>query len=156
MGQLGILASNLRSLRQRVSQDFSMELSAKSHEMVEMQQRQLEDGDSSEDVPLEYLGLRHSAVNQWGTYSNTYSIEKAAVGGMVKQVDLKLTGQFHKSITAKVNFMTVTISANDPDADKMKFINTFYQKPIGLTSENIGVVMEKIAPKIMSSVVKHI
>lgn len=154
MNEINVLVQQLKFLPTIVRNDFANELKKDQSIFKYVQQQQLEDGDNADGEKIEYLGVRHSPVNDEGTYSMMYSNEKSASGGNINQVDLKLTGKFHDSIVVTAEGLNVNIKATDSDEKKTTFINTFYSNPIGLNDDSLEKIADKLQQSIVDSIVK--
>lgn len=73
--------------------------------------------------------------NDLGSYSEDYGLK---VKGRLRPVDLKLTGQFHKSMDAKSKRGIITMDNTDPDLDKGNGLERKYGKDI------IGLPKDKV------------
>jgi hypothetical protein len=152
--QLVKLINKLKSLKTQmvnIADDVVMD---NKSQIISLQLGQMAfKGEDSEGDKLRYQKPRKGKTK--GVYSAGYSNYKSKVGGQTRYVDLKLSGDFYKSIDV-VNPDKGLIKIKSED-DKFDILTSnFGENILGLNKENLTIFANRIEPKLQGKVDKYL
>ena len=152
--QLVKLINKLKSLKTQmvnIADDVVMD---NKSQIISLQLGQMAfKGEDSEGDKLRYQKPRKGKTK--GVYSAGYSNYKSKRGGQTRYVDLKLSGDFYKSIDV-VNPDKGLIKIKSED-DKFDILTSnFGENILGLNKENLNIFANRIEPKLQGKVDKYL
>jgi hypothetical protein len=152
--QLVKLINKLKSLKTQmvnIADDVVMD---NKSQIISLQLGQMAfKGEDSEGDKLRYQKPRKGKTK--GVYSAGYSNYKSKRGGQTRYVDLKLSGDFYKSIDV-VNPDRGLIKIKSED-DKFDILTSnFGENILGLNNENLTIFANRIEPKLQGKVDKYL
>lgn len=144
------LIHNLELLRdtERVLNDaIDSELTAAA---TELNKKQLLKGETNEGEKIKRKGVDYEG------YSRSYKRIKAAKGGQVNHIDLKLTGAYQNSFETVNNGNRLKLEVNENDKNKLASIEDNYENIYGLTKDNLTLFSEIAGKKVLQNAVNTI
>lgn len=152
--QLVKLINKLKSLKTQIIPIADNVIMDNKSQIISLQLGQMAfKGEDSEGVKLRYQKPRKGKTK--GVYSAGYSNYKSKRGGQTRYVDLKLNGDFYKSIDV-VNPDRGLIKIKSED-DKFGILTSnFGENILGLNTENLIIFANRIEPKLQGKVDKYL
>ena len=148
------LITKLKNLKSRVGIIADEVIMDNKSQIISLQLGQMAfKGEDSEGDKLRYQKPRKGKTK--GVYSAGYSNYKSKRGGQTRYVDLKLSGDFYKSIDV-VNPDRGLIKIKSED-DKFDILTSnFGENILGLNNENLTIFANRIEPKLQGKVDKYL
>jgi hypothetical protein len=148
------LITKLKNLKSRVGIIADEVIMDNKSQIISLQLGQMAfKGEDSEGDKLRYQKPRKGKTK--GVYSAGYSNYKSKRGGQTRYVDLKLNGDFYKSIDV-VNPDRGLIKIKSED-DKFDILTSnFGDNILGLNTENLIIFANRIEPKLQGKVDKYL
>jgi hypothetical protein len=148
------LITKLKNLKSRVGIIADEVIMDNKSQIISLQLGQMAfKGEDSEGDKLRYQKPRKGKTK--GVYSAGYSNYKSKRGGQTRYVDLKLSGDFYKSIDV-VNPDRGLIKIKSED-DKFDILTSnFGDNILGLNTENLIIFANRIEPKLQGKVDKYL
>lgn len=152
--QLVKLINKLKSLKTQIIPIADNVIMDNKSQIISLQLGQMAfKGEDSEGDKLRYQKPRKGKTK--GVYSTGYSNYKSKRGGQTRYVDLKLNGDFYKSIDV-VNPDRGLIKIKSED-DKFGILTSnFGENILGLNTENLIIFANRIEPKLQGKVDKYL
>lgn len=152
--QLVKLINKLKSLKTQIIPIADNVIMDNKSQIISLQLGQMAfKGEDSEGDKLRYQKPRKGKTK--GVYSAGYSNYKSKRGGQTRYVDLKLNGDFYKSIDV-VNPDRGLIKIKSED-DKFGILTSnFGENILGLNTENLIIFANRIEPKLQGKVDKYL
>lgn len=98
IAKLEKLISKLSNLDTFIINESDKIIAKNQKVLISQNVQQMEEGKEYTEGDIEYKPTRKSPAGKYGKYSKGYEKYKEGYGGEVRVVDLRLTGEFHRSI----------------------------------------------------------